>query len=165
MGVQGDWKAMGQSIRCCWLHPETPSMCLHHPSRCPHPGPHPGSEWWQNRGLLTIIQPSPLLPRLSATAMQSREPQAPSRKETVPGRGKVVREAKPHGIQAPLSHWTSRTEHKFKVKIIKNLKTAITELFIPSTRLSECKVQCTGHLPVKPTLRLIPVFVQLRQCS
>lgn len=73
--------------------------------------------------------------------MQGREPQAPGKQETVPGRGKMVKEAKPHGIQAPLSHWTARTEHKFKVKIIKNLKTAITEHFIQSTRLSEYKVQ------------------------
>lgn len=91
--------------------------------------------------------------------MQGREPQAPGRQETVPERGKVVREAKPHGIQAPLSHWTSRTEHKFKVKIIKNLKIAVIEHFIPSTRLSACKVQCTDHFPVKPTLRLIPLLV------
>lgn len=156
------WARASGAAGCTLRHP---ACVWHHPSRCPQPGPHPDSEWWQNGGLLPIIQASQLLPRLRVAAMQSREPQAPGRQETVPGRGNVVREAKPHGIQAPLSHWTSHTEHKFKVKIIKNLKTAITELFIPSTRLSECKVQCTGHLPVKPTLRLIPVLVQLRQCG
>lgn len=36
-------------------------------------------------------------------------------------------------VYAPLSRHTSLTEHKFKYKIIKNFKTAVTEHYTPST--------------------------------
>lgn len=158
MYLEGDGPEHQVLLAAPW---DTQPACVwHHLSRCPHPGPHPGSGWWQNGGLLPIIQPSQLLPILIVAAMQGREPQAPSRQELyLPGRGKVVRKAKPHGIQVPLPNWTSCIEHKFKVKSFKNLKTAITEHFIPNTRLSECKVQCIDHFSVKPTLRLIPLLV------
>lgn len=52
----------------------------------------------------------------------------------------------------------------FKDKLLRILRRQLQNIIPQAQGSSECGVQCTciGHLPEKPTLRLIPVLAQMR---